>query len=269
MPVRFISKGKGRNRKAFPIKPKRGVTVRSVSLRPSSVAKINKEQIKLLRRNEPATFSKALNQVVMRAKKLSIPIYDTHVNEDGIRKPYHMWISDMKKHKKVKGSDTLVLAEHYGQAVDDFITIWNKEHRMDKDIGYPVVEGTGLNPIKNQDFFLTEDSTMRKAREPEGSTVFSGMGLFDIANKIGKWEGQMGYRGMKDVWEHKKTGDRLVIEPYEDTPPERMGKDFEGEEEVWVHDKDTGNHDSLFIGSPSEALSFANMWMRENKEGWE
>lgn len=164
MPVRFISKGKGRNRKAFPIRPKRGVSVRSVSLRPSSVAKINKEQIKLLRRNEPATFSKALNQVVMRAKKLSIPIYDTNVNEDGIRKPYHMWISDMKKHKKVKGSDTLVLAEHYGQAVDDFITIWNKEHRMDKDIGYPVVEGTGLNPIKNQDFFLTEDSTMRKKR---------------------------------------------------------------------------------------------------------
>ncbi len=167
MAVRFISKGKGRNRKSFPIKPKRGVSVRSVSLQPSSIAKVNKEQIKLLNKGTPATFSKALNQVVMRAKRLSIPIYDTRVNSDDIRKPYHMWVTDMKKHKKVKGSDTLVLAEHYGQAVDDFITIWNKEHRMNKDIGYPVVQGTGLNPIKNQDFFLTEDSTQRKRRDDE------------------------------------------------------------------------------------------------------
>jgi hypothetical protein len=76
-----------------------------------------------------------------------------------------MWIvKDPKGHAKVKGSDTLVLSEHYGQAIDDFITIWNKENRRNMTIGYPQVQGTGLNPIKNQDFFLTEDSTTRKKR---------------------------------------------------------------------------------------------------------
>ena len=129
MAIRYISKGKGRKRKVIPIKPKKGVTVRSVSLQPSSVAKVNKEQIKLLRQNQPATFSKALNKVVMRAKRAGIPVYDTRVNEDDRRKAYLMWVTDMKKHKRIKGSETLVLAEHYGQAVDDFITIWNKEKR--------------------------------------------------------------------------------------------------------------------------------------------
>jgi hypothetical protein len=168
MAVRFISKGKGKNRKSFPIKPKSGVSFRSVSLQPSSIAKVNKEQIKLLNRGTPATFSKALNQVVMRAKRLSMPIYDTRVNSDDIRKPYHMWIvKHPEKGDKIKGSDTLVLAEHYGQAIDDFITIWNKENRKNTTIGYPQVQGTGLNPIKNQDFFLTEDSTQRKRRDDE------------------------------------------------------------------------------------------------------
>ncbi len=164
MAVRYISKGKGKHRKSFPIRPKKGVSIRSVSLQPSAVQKINKEQIKLLNRGQSSTFSKALNQVVMRAKRAGIPIYDSNVNTDGKTKPYHMWITNMKNHKKVKRSDTMVLAKNYGQAVDDFITIWNKENRMDMDIGYPVVQGTGLHPIKNkaEDVFITEDSTKRK-----------------------------------------------------------------------------------------------------------
>ncbi len=144
MAIRYISKGKGKNRKSFPIRPKKkGVSVRSVSLRPSAVVKVNKEQIKLLNRGEPATFSKALNQVIIRAKRDEIPTYDTHVNTNNRRKPYHMFVTDMKKHKKVKGSDTIVMADSYGQAVDDFITVWNKDpDRMKNTIGYPVVHGT-------------------------------------------------------------------------------------------------------------------------------
>ena len=170
MAVRYISKGKGKHRKSFPIRPKKGVTIRSVSLQPSAVQKINKEQIKLLNTGQSSTFSKALNQVVMRAKRAGIPIYDSNVNTDGKTKPYHMWITNMKNHKKVKRSDTMVLAKNYGQAVDDYITIWNKENRMNMDIGYPVVQGTGLHPIKNkaEDVFITEDSTKRKKRERYG-----------------------------------------------------------------------------------------------------
>ena len=149
MPVRFISKGKGKNRKSFPIRPKKGVSVRSVSLRPSSVAKVNKEQIKLLNKGVPATFSKALNQVVMRAKRNGVPTYDTHVNTNNRRKPYIMHVTDMKKHKKVKGSDTIVMADSYGQAVDDFIIVWNKDpNRMKNQIGYPVVQGTAMKDFR-------------------------------------------------------------------------------------------------------------------------
>jgi len=143
MPIRYISKGKGKNRKTFPIRPKKkGVSVRTVSLQPSAVVKVNKEQIKLLNRGETTTFSKALNRVIIRAKR-EIPIYDTHVNTNNRRKPYQMFVTDMKKHKKVKGTDTIVMADNYGQAVDDFITVWNKDpERMKNPIGYPVVQGT-------------------------------------------------------------------------------------------------------------------------------
>lgn len=72
-----------------------------------------------------------------------IPIYNTQVNFDDKRKPFKMWIV---KHPEgsdiVKGSETIVIAEHYGQAIDDYITVWNKENRMKRKIGYPVVQGT-------------------------------------------------------------------------------------------------------------------------------
>lgn len=144
MAVRYISKGKGRNRKSFPItSKKKGVSVRSVSLKPTAVQKINKEQGRLLNKGETANFSKALNSVVLRAKRDGIPIYDTHVNSNDRRKPYHMWIvKHPEKGDKIKGTDTIVMAEHYGQAIDDMITIWNKEKRKDMTIGYPQVQGT-------------------------------------------------------------------------------------------------------------------------------
>jgi hypothetical protein len=72
-----------------------------------------------------------------------IPVYNTKVNWDDKRKPFKMWIV---KHPEgsdvVKGSVTIVMAEHFGQAVDDFETIWNKENRMNRKIGYPVIQGT-------------------------------------------------------------------------------------------------------------------------------
>ena len=54
-----------------------------------------------------------------------------------------MWIvKHPEKKDKVKKSETIVMADSYGQAIDDFITVWNKEKRMNKTIGYPVVQGT-------------------------------------------------------------------------------------------------------------------------------
>jgi len=72
-----------------------------------------------------------------------IPIYNTHVNFDDRRKPFKMWIVKHPEGSEiVSGSQTIVMAEHYGQAIDDFITVWNKENRMKRKIGYPVVQGT-------------------------------------------------------------------------------------------------------------------------------
>jgi len=90
-----------------------------------------------------------------------IPVYNTKVNWDNKRKPFKMWIV---KHPEgsdvVKGSVTIVMAEHYGQAIDDFITIWNKENRMNRNIGYPVVQGTA---DKN---FRYKRDIVRKQRDP-------------------------------------------------------------------------------------------------------
>ncbi len=69
MVTRFISKGKGRKRKAIPITPKRkGVSVRSVSLEPQAIQKINKKTIKTLNTGEPANFSSSLNKLVSSSR---------------------------------------------------------------------------------------------------------------------------------------------------------------------------------------------------------
>ena len=67
--TKFITKGKGRKKRTFPIKKKKGVSVRSVSLQPKAELVINKKQIQLINEGKPATFSKALNEVVLRKKK--------------------------------------------------------------------------------------------------------------------------------------------------------------------------------------------------------
>jgi len=70
MVTRFISKGKGRKRKAIPITPKKkGVSVRSVSLEPLAIQKINKKTIKTLKTTgEPANFSSSLNKLVISSR---------------------------------------------------------------------------------------------------------------------------------------------------------------------------------------------------------
>jgi len=70
MVTRFISKGKGRNRKSIPISPKKkGVTVRSVSLEPQAILKINKKTIKTLNTGEErANFSSSLNKLVISSR---------------------------------------------------------------------------------------------------------------------------------------------------------------------------------------------------------
>lgn len=166
MAVRYISKGKGKNRKSFPIRPKKGVSIRSVSLKPSAILKVNKEQGKFLNKGESANFSKALNSVIMRAKRVGIPVYDTNVNDKSRKKQaFHMWIvKHPEKGDRIKGSDTVVMAENYGQATDDMITVWNKEDRMNKTIGYPQVQGTAINPIENNDDFITNETLTKKQR---------------------------------------------------------------------------------------------------------
>jgi len=69
MVTRFISKGKGRKRKSIPITPKKKrVTVRSVSLEPQAIQKINKKTIKTLNRGESANFSSSLNKIVISSR---------------------------------------------------------------------------------------------------------------------------------------------------------------------------------------------------------
>jgi len=90
-------------------------------------------------------------------------------------------------------------------------------------------------------------------------TKFKGVLLFDMPEPaIGDWENQLGYRGMIEVWKHKKTGDELIIEPCD-----------EGYTEVLIHNKDHTKMDSLnAFDTDQEADDFAKKWMREHLEGW-
>ncbi len=112
-------------------------------------------------------------------KDNKIPVYNTKVNWDDKRKPFRMWIV---KHPEggdpIKGSMTIVMAEHYGQAIDDFITVWNKENRMNRKIGYPVVQGTADKSFRYKKKTFTSTSgqllvlkNIEERPEPKQSTV--------------------------------------------------------------------------------------------------
>ena len=80
-----------------------------------------------------------------------IPVYDININNEGNegkKKEFLMWVvKHPDKPDRIKNSETIVRAEHYGQAIDDFITGWNKQRRNKITIGYPQVQGTIVRGI--------------------------------------------------------------------------------------------------------------------------
>ena len=72
--------------------------------------------------------------------KQKIESVDFKENIDGKPKLWEFWQVDMKTHEKVSNSEEIVSAEHYGQAIDDYIANWNTEH-PDNTIGYPMAQG--------------------------------------------------------------------------------------------------------------------------------
>lgn len=97
-------------------------------------------------------------------------------------------------------------------------------------------------------------------------TLFKGILLFDIAEKpIGKWENQLGYRGMMEIWKHEN-GDRIIIEVFEHDTEEHLSGKCECHE-VWMHDK-KGNLDTLGVWSSfEESDRNAKAFMKENPDG--
>lgn len=99
-------------------------------------------------------------------------------------------------------------------------------------------------------------------RKAKPSTQFSGMLLFDVANKVGNWEGDVTTRGMFDRWIHKKTGEELILEINEDT--------YNPEKETWYYDlfitnPKTGYINVIYAGDYDTALKIADEWMRKNQ----
>jgi len=89
-------------------------------------------------------------------------------------------------------------------------------------------------------------------------TLLQGMYLSDFPeDSIGEWENKTGYRGMMEVWEHKKKGVKLIIETNDDT----------GKEEITLMDMETGEFGSL---GPFDSFDGANKaakeFMEENQE---
>jgi hypothetical protein len=108
------------------------------------VAKLTKEQMAAIktkeRRRELAVLGVSEN---FRDRD----VLDIKTNKDNSletfpKKDFKLWVVEHPEGSdKVKGSETVVRSQHYGQAVDDFIIDWNKKKRLGKTIGYPVVQG--------------------------------------------------------------------------------------------------------------------------------
>jgi hypothetical protein len=75
------------------------------------------------------------------------PFLDIETNLDNPidkypKKNFKLWVVEHPEgSEKVPHSETVVRSQHYGQAVDDFIIDWNKKKKLNKTIGYPVVQG--------------------------------------------------------------------------------------------------------------------------------
>jgi len=133
--------------------------------------------------------SKTMSEGIRLRRDKKIPVYNTKVNWDNKRKPFKMWIV---KHPEgsdvVKGSVTIVMAEHYGQAIDDYITIWNKENRMNRKIGYPVVQGTA-----DKSFRYKRDTMFnrKRVRSEAFNEIFKNPQRWDLTSEeVGKAESE-------------------------------------------------------------------------------
>ena len=79
-------------------------------------------------------------------------------------------------------------------------------------------------------------------------TKFHGILLFDVIEEpIGRWENQLGYRGMMEVWKVDKRN-VLTIEPLDDwcANCEEEGRDCECWE-IWIADDEQGVFDTLGV----------------------
>jgi len=99
----------------------------------------------------PTKRSRQMAHIKGGKKKLTgLVINLKKTNLDDRRKRFKLWSVDM--HKKdsptIKNSEAIVIAPHYGQAVDDYITYMNTTKRLKKPIGYPVVQGTVLSKLE-------------------------------------------------------------------------------------------------------------------------
>ena len=81
-------------------------------------------------------------------KTKGVPIVNTKLNRTRELKDYKFWVYDKQNDKVVEGSETIVKAPSYGEAVDDFVVAWNKNPRLGMNIGYPNVQG---NPVVESD----------------------------------------------------------------------------------------------------------------------
>ena len=92
-------------------------------------------------------------------------------------------------------------------------------------------------------------------------SLFHGLLLFDVPDKpIGQWKENLGYRGVKDVWEIKEKGLMLIVENSENP-------DNEKEQEVWVCDEEIWETIGWY-NTYEEAIKEAKIWMLEHPNGW-
>jgi len=92
-----------------------------------------------------------VKQILRKAvEEFKEEVVDFTQNKDDVNKQWEFWQVDMETHKKVDDTTKIVKAEHYGQAIDDYIANWNTTHE-DKTVGYPNVQGKLYNEAKAQE----------------------------------------------------------------------------------------------------------------------
>jgi len=112
-------------------------------LKPKQVA-----AIKLQEQNRGVPFGLITGNVaIIKDRPNPSDILDVTTNQDNPlneypKKEFKLWVvKEPNSSEILGGSETIVRSQHYGQAVDDYIIDWNKRKRLNRTIGYPVVQG--------------------------------------------------------------------------------------------------------------------------------